>query len=145
MDTFKVCIFCRISRFNKSFKSSLHQCRYTAAENCLFTEEVCLCLDLECTCQKTCSCTSDCCTISKRQIQCSSGCILLYTYESRNALSVYICTSYCVARCFWSDHGYVHACRWFDLSKVDCESMSEHQHLTFCQIWLDVFFVHVGL
>ena len=41
MDTLEVCVSWVVSSLAQSLKSSLHQGAYTAAENCLLTEQVC--------------------------------------------------------------------------------------------------------
>ena len=59
MDTFKVSVSRIITCFYKGFKTSLHQSAYTAAKNCLLTEEVCFSFGSEGGFQNACSCAAD--------------------------------------------------------------------------------------
>ena len=59
MDALEVSISRIIACLTKSLEACLHQCAYTAAKNCLLTEEVCLCLGTEGCLKNTCSCAAD--------------------------------------------------------------------------------------
>ena len=145
MDTLKICISRVVSGFAQSLKSSLHQGAYTAAENCLLTEQVCFGLSSEGCLQKTSSCSADSKAVSQCSVQSFSGVILLNSNQARSSFASLILASYCVARCFRSDHSYIYVLRRYDLSEVDSETMSEHQHVALFQVWLDIFFVHCSL
>ena len=47
MNALEVCVSRIIASFYQSFETSLHQCAYAAAQNCLLAEQVCLCLGTE--------------------------------------------------------------------------------------------------
>src|SRR5699024_10084620 len=119
MDTLEICVSRIISCLAQGLETSLHQCASTAAQHCLFTEQVCLGLCTEGCLQNTCSRSADSQRICQSQIQCFSGVILLNRYQTRSTFSSQILTSYGMARSLWSDHGYVYICRRFDLSEMN--------------------------
>ena len=145
MDTFEVCISRIISSFTQCLESCLHQCTYTTAENCLLTKEVCLCFCTVSCLQQTCSCSTDSKTISQCFVPCFSGVILLYSDQTWCSFSCLVLASYSMSRSFWSDHSYINICRRFDASEMNVETMCEHQHIAFIQVWFNVFFVHICL
>ena len=126
MNTFKVCISWIITSFNKCFETSLHKCANTTAKYSLLTKEVCLCLYTECSFKKTSSCSADSKTICQCKILSFSCVILLYSDKTRCSFSSLILTSYCMTRCFRSDHCNVNILWWFDASEMDIETMSKH-------------------
>ena len=137
MDTLKVCVSLIIACLNKCLKSSLHKRTYTAAENCLLTKEICLCLCSEGCLKDTCSCTTDSECISECKVKSLTCCILMYGNKTRNTLTCLILTSYCMARSLRSYHCYINALRWNNLSEMDVETMSEHKHVARLKIRLD--------
>ena len=142
MDTLKVSVSWVITSLAKNFETSLHQCTNTTAKNCLLTKQVCLCLCTECSLQNTSSCSADSQCICQCQIQCFACSILLNSYQTWNTFSCLILASYSMSWSFWCDHSNVNVLWWVDASKVNVETMSEHQHIALFQIWLDGLFVH---
>ena len=145
MDTFEVCISWIVTCFTQSFETCLHQGTNATTQNCLLTEQVCFCFCSESCLQKTSSCSTDCQTISQCSFQSFSCSILFYSYQTRSTFTSLIFTSYSMSRCFWCDHGYINVLRRFDASEMNVETMCEHQHVTFFQVWLNIFFVHISL
>ena len=145
MDTFEICISRVISSFAKSFETSLHKCNNTTTENCLLTEEVCFCFCTECCFKKTSSCSTNSKTICKCSVKRFSCIVLFYCNQTRSSFSSLIFASYCMSRSFWCDHSNIYVLWWNDTSKMNVETMSEHQHVTLFKVWLDVFFVHICL
>ena len=80
----------------------------------------------ECSFKKTSSCSADSKTICQCKILSFSCVILLYSDKTRCSFSSLILTSYCVTRCFRSDHCNVNILWWFDASKMNIETMSKH-------------------
>ena len=142
MDTLKVSVLRCISCFYQCLEAGFHQCAYTAAENCLLAEQVGLSLNFESSLQNTCSCSAQCCSVSQCSVFCFSCVILLYSYQTRNTFSYLILASYCMTRSLRSDHGNVNVSRRFDLSEMDSKAVCEHEHITFFQVRLNIFFVH---
>ena len=145
MDALEVSISRIISCFCQCLEACLHQCAYTATENCLLTEEVCLCLDTECGLKKTCTSTTDTCTVSQCQILCMTGSILIYSDQTRCTLACLILGTYGMTRSLRSDHGYIHILRRDDLVEMDIEAVSEHQHISCLKVRLDVLLVKSSL
>ena len=145
MDAFEVCVSWIVSCFAKCFETCLHKGTYTTAKYSLFSEEVCFCLYSVCCFKKSCSCSTDCKTVSKCSVPGFSCVILFYCDQTWCSFSCLIFASYCMSWCFWSDHCYIYVCRRCDASEVDVESVCEHQHVTFLKVWFDVFLIHISL
>ena len=145
MDTLEICISFIISSFAKCFETSLHQCTNTTAKNCLLTKQICLCLCTECGLKNTGSCSTDCQRICQCDILSFSCSILLNSHKTRNTFSCLILAAYSMSRSLRSHHRNVYIFWWYDLSKVNVETMSEHQHVSSFQVWRDRLFVQFSL
>jgi hypothetical protein len=145
VDALEVSVSRVIASLAQCLETSLHQSADTAAQNSLFTEQVGLSLGAECGFQNAGSCAADCQTISQCQILCLAGSILLYSNQARNALACLIFRTNGVSRSLRSDHGNVNICRRNDLTEVDCETVSEHQHIARFQVRCNVLLVHCCL
>ena len=47
--------------------------------------------------------------------------------------------------CLWCDHSNIYVLWWNDTSEMNVETMSEHQHVAFFKVRLDIFFVKFSL
>src|SRR5699024_2243931 len=141
MDALEVCISRIISRLNQRLESCLHQRTYTAAENSLLTKEVCLGLCTECSLQDTCSRSADGKSVCQRLVKRFACVVLMYSHQTRRSFACLILASYSMARSLRSDHRNVYILRRYDLSEMDIESVSEHQHVALFQVRLDVILI----
>ena len=145
MHTLKVCVLGSVSCFHQCLKSRFHQGAHAAAQNCLLTEQVGLCLYFEGGLQNTGSCSAQRLRVCQRHIQRFSGIVLLYSHQTGSSSSNLILASYGMAGSLGSDHGYVHVLGRTDLAEVDGKAMGEHQHVALLQVGLDGLFVHLCL
>ena len=145
MDTFKICVFRSITSLGQSFKSSLHQRAYTAAQNRLLTKQVGLSLSPESGLQQPCSCASNSQSISHCQVFCLAGSVLMHCDQAGSSSSSHIFASYSMSGSLGSDHGNIHILRRNDLSKMDSKAVGEHQHHARAQIGFNRLLVHRGL
>ena len=145
MNTLKVCISRIISCLAQSLKTSLHQCTYATAQNCLLTEQIRLCLRAESCLENTGSGSTNCQCICQCLLLSFSGCILMYSNQTWYSFSCLILTSYGMTRSLWSNHRNIDICRWNNLIKVNVETMSKHQHVTCFKIRLNRLLIKSGL
>ncbi|GFI04985.1 hypothetical protein IMSAGC005_03839 [Lachnospiraceae bacterium] len=145
MDTLKICISWIIACLCQCFKSCLHQCAYTTAENCLLSKKICLCLCSESGLKYACSCAADCKGISKGFIKGFACCILINRNQTGNAFSSLIFTSYGMPRSLRRYHSDIHILRRYNLSKMNIKAVCKHQHISFFQIGFNIFLIHSSL
>ncbi len=69
----------------------------------------------------------------------------MYSNETGNALASLVLASYSVSGSLRSDHCNVNVCRRNDAAEVDVEAMSEHEHIAFLKVGLDVLLVESSL
>ena len=145
MNTLKICISCIISRFYQCFESCLHQCAYTAAKNCLLTEQIRFCFRTECSFQHPCPGTADSQRIGKSHIKGFACSILMNRHETGNPFSCLIFAPYSMARPFGCNHGHIYILRRNDLSKVNIKSMGKHKHISRFQVGFNGLLIHLCL
>ena len=145
VDTFEVSVSRVVTSFGQGFETSLHQCAYTAAKNCLFAEKVGFGFRTEVRFQNACSCTADTKRISKTDIQSVTRCILFDCNQARNTLTNLIFASYRMTRALGSNHDNVNVLRGFDATEVNVETVSKCKRLTFGKVGFDAFFVKLRL
>ncbi len=145
MDALEIRVSRIVSSLHQSLKACLHQCAYAAAEHCLLSEEVCLCLCAEGGLQNACPCAADSQSVSQSFIQSLSCSVLLNGYETGNTLSCLVFASYSMARSLGSDHRNIHICGRYNLAEMNRETMRKHQHISCFQVRRDILLVHICL
>ena len=145
VDALEVSVSRIITRLNEGLEACLHKSGNAAAQNCLLTEEIGLCLGLIGSLKKSGACSADGKTVCQRKILCLAGVILLHSDQARSTLSCNIFGTDRMAGCLRSDHGNVNILRRNDAAVMDVEAMSEHEHIAFFQVRLDIFAVQLSL
>ena len=145
MDALEVCISRIVACLDQCLEACLHQSGNAAAEDCLLTEEVCLCLNTECGLKKAGSCAADAEAVCHSQIFCLAGIILFNCDQARCASASQILTSYSVSRCLRCDHCYIYKLRRNNLFEMDVKSMCKHQHVAFLEVRKDIVLVKCSL
>ena len=74
-----------------------------------------------------------------------SCCILFNSNQAWCSFSFQVFRTNCMSWSLRSNHCNINILWWNDTSKMNIESMRKHQHVTWFQVWLDIFLIHVCL
>ena len=145
MNALEVSVLGIITSLNQCLESSLHQGSNTAAEYALLTEQVGLSFALECGIKHASSGAADASCVSKTDVVCSAGSVLIYSDQAGNTSADLVLGTYSVARALRSDHDNVNVSRGNDLTKVNIEAVSESKSLAGSEVRSDALLVEISL
>ena len=145
MEGFEVSDFRLVTSFAEGFETVGDELANAAAEDCLFTEEVCFRFFLEGRLDDAGTGTTDAAGVSQSDVE-SFACSVLFDSEYvRNTAAFCESTANEVARAFRSDHEDVDCGRRNDLFEVDVEAVSKSKSAAVFQVRSDFICIDVSL
>ena len=129
----------------KALESGVNQLADTAAEDCLFTEEVRFRFFLEGRLDDAGTRTADATGISQGEVEAFSGSILFNSEYVGDAAAFYECTADEMARALRSDHEDVDISRRNDLFEVNVEAVCKSEGTAGFQVRSDFRCIYVSL
>ena len=127
MQALEIGHFRRIASFGQCLKASLNEVRDTAAQDGLFTEQICLAFFTEVGFDDAAASAANAAGISKRNVMGIAAGILCNSNQARHAAAFLIFAADCVTGALWRDHDHVNVGTRFNQTEMNVETMGKGQ------------------
>src|SRR5216684_3468286 len=145
VEAFEISDLWLVSGFRQRFESRLDQLAHTAAEHCLFAEEISFRFLGKRGFQDAGARTAESFGVGQSKRFRGTAGILLDRQERGRSATFRENFANAVAGSFWSDHGDVDSGRRLDGAETNVETVREHQCLARLEIWFDGIAIELGL